>query len=545
VDLRYLNAERLKIPIAIAAGLAVGVALAVAVGSGEFGTLRRVFLFGVFLSVMLFGQHHAWRAALAVCLIDFFYLGLGFSMWNTEQTGILAVLIILVTWWRKERIRRPAIMETMVFGVFNLALLGWLIYVFAHSVYNVMDPYNPVEFAFKNFIKVVVQFTGPLLLLFYFMHRPTGIVVDKRVLVHITAIGLLAVTINLGTRFWEISTGALEPGNQIEGETPYFSIPSLEIMANYYALRNLTPVLGVFCIVLLNGKWFVRQSFLVRGGIWALYFLSFLGAVLSGGRATVIFLFALSLGVLWLRHYYQLVFGLVGAAMVFVLALNLVPNVLEPLPMIVQRSLQSVVFTTESVQAKASIDSSSEWRIELVKRALDQWRGDSRVFWFGRGTYKFGADDYRAMKRDAGSGAMEVALRRGATHSLVSDLLLVFGLVGFVIYMTMNITLLMVLWRLWKNPETDEIARSLTLVCFVFGGFSLVYGIVGGGSVPLALAWLLVVLFGYLYRMEAQKETPPPKVLVPIVSRIGAPRVRASGRREPLTLARARRFTRS
>jgi hypothetical protein len=505
VDFRYLNTERLKIPIAIASGLAIGMALAVAVGSGDFSTLRRVFLLGAFLCVMLFGQHHAWRAALAVCLLDFFYLGFGFSMWNIEQTGVLAVLIILVTWWRKERIKRPAIMETMTFGVFNLALLGWLLYVFGHLVYNTMDPYNPIEFALKNFLKTVVQFSGPLLLLFYFMHRPTGIVVDKRLPAHIVWIGLLAISVNLFTRVWELAHGMLEPANQIEGETPYFSIPSLEIMANYYALRNLAPLLGVIAIVFINRPWYLRQSFVTRASVWVLYVLSFVGATLSGGRGTVLFFFGLSIAVLWLRRYYQLVIGVVGAGMMFVLALNLVPDVLEPLPLVAQRSLQAVVFTTESLEARASIDSSSAWRIELVKRAFEQWRVDSRVFWFGRGTYKFGADDLRALKRDAGSGAMEVSLRRGATHSLVTDLLLVFGLIGFVFYVTMNITLLMLLWRLWKSPESDEITNSLALACFVFALFTFVYGVVGGGSMPLSLAWLLVILFAYLYRVEAEK----------------------------------------
>jgi hypothetical protein len=495
----YLAAERLKIPIAIIAGLSFGVGLAVAVGSGSFSTLRRVFIVGAFLSVMLFGQHHAWRIALAICLLDFFYLGLGFSMWNIEQTGFLAVLIILVTWWRKEKIKRPAVMETLTFGIFNIALLLWLTYAFSHLVYNTLDPYNPTEFALKNFLKTTVQFSGPLLLLFYFMHRPQGIVVNKRVLVHIVAIGLFALAINLFTRFWELGHGMLEPVNQIEGETPYFSIPSLDIMANYYALRNLGPTLAVISIVLINGTWFVRQSFLVRAGVWSLYLLSVVGAIFSGGRATLVFIFVLSLAALWLRHYYRLV---------LVLA-----DVLRPLPAIAQRSLQTIVFTTESVEARSSIDSSTTWRKELIQRAFELWRVDSRVFWFGRGTYKFGSEDFRALKANAGVGAMEVSLRRGATHSLVTDLLLVFGVTGFVIYMTMFTSLLLLLWRLWKSPESDEISKALTLMCFLLASFNLIYGIVGGGIFPLALAWILVILFAYLYRAEAAgTDQGPPKL---------------------------------
>jgi O-antigen ligase len=98
---------------------------------------------------------------------------------------------------------------------------------------------------------------------------------------------------------------------------------------------------------------------------------------------------------------------------------------------------------------------------------------------------------------------MEVSLRRGATHSLVTDLLLVFGVVGFVTYMTMYVCLLMLLWRLWKNPTSDEIAKPIALAAFLLGGFNLTYGILGGATFPLPLAWLLVCLFAYLYRVEA------------------------------------------
>ena len=542
MNLHYFTTERLKIPIAIAAGLALGVALAVAVGSGAFSTIRRVFFCGLILGTMLFGQRFAWRLAFAVCLLDFYYLGLDFRISNIEQTGVLAVLIVLITCWRKERIKRPAVMDTMTFGIFNLTLVGWLVYSLGHFIYNTLDPYNPSEFALKNFLKTLVQFSGPLLIAFYFIHRPSGIVVNKRLPIHMIGIGLLAIVVNIFIRIWEVTHGIIDPGNAIEGETPYFDIPSLDVMANIYALRTLGPFLGVISISFLKGPWFERQSFMVRSALWLLYVLSFVGAGVSGGRATLLFVFVLSLAVLWLRRYRQLVLGLVGAGLMFVIGLNVIPDVLQPLPMIVQRSLQSIVFTAESEQAKASIDSSTTWRIELIQRAFELWRVDSRVFWFGRGTYSFGAEDVRALQMDAGSGAMEVSLRRGATHSLVTDLLLVFGLVGFVIYMTMFVSLLILLWRLWKSSRSDEITMSLALICFVLGLFNLIYGIVGAGSLPVHIAWLLVILFAYLYRVESTRGDKPVAPLKMPTGRILRPLPALSAGRAPQGVARVRRF---
>jgi len=544
VNSAYFNTERLKIPIAIAIWLALGVGLGLAVGSGAFSTVRRVFFCGVLLSMMLFGQRYAWRVAFAVCLLDCYYLGLDFKISNVEQTGVLAVLIIVITCWRKERIKRPAIMDTMTFGIFNVMLLAWLLYSMAHFCYNTLDPYKPAEFALKNFLKTLVQFSGPLLVLFYFIHRPVGIVVNRRLPVHLIAIGLIAVTTNLFIRFWELAHGMLDPANAIEGETPYFTIPSLDIMANIYALRSLGPFLCVISIVFLKGPWFSRQSFLVRTGVWILFFMSFLAAAVGGGRATLLFVFILSLVVLWLRRYYQLVLGLIGAGFLFTLTLNLVPDVLRPLPMIVQRSLQAIVFTDESQEAKASIESSSTWRIEVIRRAFELWRVDSRVFWFGRGTYSFGADDIRALQRDAGSGAMEISLRRGATHSLVTDLLLVFGVVGFFLYMTMYVTLLVLFWRLWKSPGSDDVKKSLALACFLLTVFNLIYGIVGGGSMPVHVAWLVVLFFAYLYRVEIEPPKSPTRVLRGPENKVPRLPLAPSTRRLPQHLAPARRFAR-
>jgi O-antigen ligase len=509
LNFRNLTTERLKVPIAIAVGLTLAVGLGLAVGGGQFSLVRRVFLLGVLLSIMLFGQQHAWRAAFAVCLLDVVYQGFGFSMWNIEQTGLIALLIVLLTWWRKERIKTPRVMDTPAFGVFNLALLAWLLYSFGHLIYNTLDPYSPSEFALKNFLKTFVQFSGPLILLFYFIHRPTGIVVNKRLPNHIVEIGLLAITVHLAIRCWELAIGRLDPAVQSDNQTQGFAIYSLDLMANFYALRGLAPLLGVVAIVFIASPWFRRQSPLARGALWLLYVFCVVGAILSGGRATLIFLFVLSLAALWLRHYYQLVMIVTIAGPIFVLGLNLIPNVLRPFPMIVQRSLQSVVFTSESEDARSSIESSTSWRRELVQRAFELWRVDPRVFWFGRATYKFGDEDFRALKRDTGEGSMEVSLRRGATHSLVTDLLLVFGLIGFVIYMTMFVMLVVLLWRLWRNKESDEITKSLALSCFLLGVFAFVYGIVGGGSISIQLTWLLIVLFAYLYRQEANSPDQP------------------------------------
>jgi len=501
LKLENLNYARLQVPIAIACGLVVSVLLGLLVGGAEFSVLKRVAILLVCVAYILFWQAHTWKLGLAICFLGFSHIGFGFRISPIEMSYVVASFLIAVSWWRKQRLAQPEVMNLFCFRVFNIALLAWVIYSGGHAIYTIMDPFNPNEFALKNFMKTVAAMTGPPALVFYFMHRPRGIVADENMPVPIVTIALVAMLINIAIRIWAMTYGIYSPEYVSDlDETGSFEIPILDVVEGPFTLRAISPIAGTVCAVLLGSKWLDSRSAIFRWTVYVLLFLSFVGAALSGGRATLVFTFVLGAAALWMRGHYRTVLSTIGTGLFLIIALNLIPGVLRSVPPIVQRSLQAVIFTEESEYATTTITSSSDWRMELISRAFAEWRSDPRIFWFGRGTYKFGMEDIIAKRRNPGEGDMQVSLRRGATHSLVTDLLVVYGLVGLVVYFVMMITLLWFLWRVYRHTSIDELGKMMTLICWLLLSFFFLYGIVGGANFPVEIAWLLVALFGYLYR---------------------------------------------
>lgn len=496
-----LKHAQLRVPLATAGGLVVSVLFGLLIGGASFSTLKQLGFALLVVVYALFWQQHTWKVALAVCLISLTHIGFGFRLSTIELSGMVAVILVGLTWWRKQHLPRPPVMTLFSFRIFNLSLLAWLGYSLGHGIYTVMDPFHPYDFALKNFLKTEVGMTGPLVLLFYFIHRPRGIIANKNMLGAVIYISLIALMANILIRLWGMVHGIynLELAAEFGDEGGYFIIPGFDLTEDPYALRLITPFTATCCAVVIGSKWASRQSALFLGIVGLVLLLSFVGAGLSGGRATIIFVFFLTAAALWVHRHYRVVLGVFGAAALIVLVLNLAPDILRIAPPMLQRSLQMVVFTEESEFARVSISDSSSWRLELFQRAIAEWRSDSRIFWFGRGTYKFDTEDLIARQRNAFEGNMDISLRRGATHSLLTDLLVIYGVCGLVIYSVMSFSMLRFLWRVYRHEDSDEVAKMVTLICLLLLIFNFAYGIVGGATFPINVTWLLIALFGYLY----------------------------------------------
>lgn len=502
-----LRHSNVKIPLAICGGMCASVLVGLLIGSAEFTWVKRVAFMLLISAYTLFWQAHTWKVALAICCLGFSHIGFGFKLGVIELSGIVAMLLAAVSWWRKQHMTRPAALQTPVFRLLHVTLLSWLIYSGCHALYTIMDPFNPYEFALKNFLKTVVAMSGPAFLLFYFMHRPRGIVAGHRLPANLVMIGLITLVANIAIRLWGIFHGAynLELAASLGDEGGYFEIPVVDLVEGPYTLRSLTLFTATTAAVLLSSDWLLKRTAGFRLWVYVLLLLSFVGAALSGGRATVVFAFTLTGIALWLRGHYRVVSMTVCCAVLIAIVLNLIPGVLQSVPHVLQRSLQMVVLTDESEYARVDISGSSAWRWELVQRAYHEWRSDPRIFWFGRGTYKFGTEDLIAQKLNPAYGHMETSLRRGTTHSLVTDLLVVYGLCGLLIYVCMIATLLWFLWSVYKHLSVDEVGKLIALVSFILLTFLTVYGIVGGANLPIDVVWLIIALIGYLYGRAANE----------------------------------------
>jgi hypothetical protein len=420
-------------------------------------------------------------------------------------------------------LERPPVLDHWSYGLLVTFLFLWLAYVAGHTLYNIYDPYRPQDFAMKNLMKTVLLWTGPLALIWYFARNPAAIVVPKNFPITLARIFCIALSINILFRLFEfLLPEATVIGDPLDNpENPQMLIPVVNVMPAAYALRATTPAIALFCAAFLLARSQGRQFGKKRKWFFFGLVLASLGAILSGGRATVAFVFVLVAFLMLVRGRIGALLGCLGAFVIMIGTINAFPDLYEASPGVVRRSLNWAYFGGSRAQTSEMIRASTDWRQRLFFRALDEWRSDDRIFWFGRATYKYGVGDWFAMKLQGEEGNLESSLRRGATHNMITDLLVIFGLIGFVLYTLLNVALFYFLWVVYRSSQVDEIARTLALVILVSLGFLFVYGLIGGATFPITMAWLLILLFSYLYRSHAQTlaATEDAKTGVPAIGR--------------------------
>jgi O-antigen ligase len=169
-------------------------------------------------------------------------------------------------------------------------------------------------------------------------------------------------------------------------------------------------------------------------------------------------------------------------------------------PIAIARPLQWVMLS-KNKEAEASIEGSSRWRQELFKIAIAEWRSNPRIFWFGRATYAFGIDDYISNRVSGGFEAgVQSSLRRGATHNLLTDLLVTYGLIGCTLYYCLVLAIILFLWAVYRSADISPVVKPLSLLCLMASLEYVVSASVGGGFYPTEQIWLLIVLLAVLYR---------------------------------------------
>jgi O-antigen ligase len=243
------------------------------------------------------------------------------------------------------------------------------------------------------------------------------------------------------------------------------------------------------------------------------------GAAVSGGRATLIIGTLSVCGILLLRRkiialFCLLLLGIVGAA-VANLSADWINTKADPF---LQRSLQSILIHKKG-EAIKSIENSTDWRREVFDRAIEEWRSSPRIFWTGRGTYGFGTADETSMLIVGGYRALiEISLRRGATHNLISDLLVTYGLIGAVLYLTLVGAILRFLWTLYHRRDLSPPAANLAVAAFVASVLWLIYSLIGGNYYPAECVWFMIILVAGFYTGAATEE----RRKAPTVARIPA-----------------------
>lgn len=523
MNLRQLTQLNLLTPVVICVGLLFSIALGYAAGSGNFSQVGKVGAGILLIAFAVSLRTYTWQIALFLCFTDFLYAPFGFSIATADASLALAALYLGVTWWQKQKVDPIPLVKELRFKSLNLFLLLWLFYVAGHFLFNCWAPYRPQEFAFKNLAKTYVVFAAPLLIAFYFMNRPPRLHIREDFPARVAKLLLFGLLVNIVVQIYGLIAGTLTSDytstSGVEGSI--MRIPVLLAYENFYALRMLPVFGGAIATAYLYSDWMRHQSAGIKLlFVWVLVF-SFFGAILSGGRAAVLFMFIQVFAILYLKRRFALILTTAGILFLISVLANVFADQLQHAPFVVSRSLNWALLKKDS-NAAGSIEGSTDWRERLFSRAVDEWRSDSRIFWFGRASYSYGIQDQVALTLEGEDAKIASSLRRGATHNLITDHLILFGVVGLILYCGMIVSLGLFLWRIYRAPEVRETIRALALICFLIHSFYFVYGLLGGATFSSTLAWLIVLLFTALYRFR--EEEPEPVVTAPFrPARLRAP----------------------
>jgi hypothetical protein len=152
-------------------------------------------------------------------------------------------------------------------------------------------------------------------------------------------------------------------------------------------------------------------------------------------------------------------------------------------PFGLQRSL-AMIPGMDMPEAKGDIDASSDWRWLLATNAFDEWKSNNRKFFIGRGVHAFTERDLIMIKTEGYFGAMNVNLRRGATHNIVTDLLITVGLFGTILYIFVFFGFIVSIVKVFKLlKDSKNITYDTLFVCLFFSVSMIPFYILGGGGV--------------------------------------------------------------
>jgi hypothetical protein len=221
--------------------------------------------------------------------------------------------------------------------------------------------------------------------------------------------------------------------------------------------------------------------------------LGFLGSLVSGGRATVLFAAAfMALGMFYSKRG-ALAFGVAGVVTLAAAVVIVLPQTaLKEAPWHVQRSV--AYFRPDlKTQATEGIEGSSDMRWNYFKHAWNHYAsGDGRLILFGRSVGQLDSVDILSFALYNEGAQMEFAVRRLATHNGLTDFLLGWGLIGYLLNLLMCVSCCILLFSYRHYFVRVSHGGCWLFIAGAFLSFWLIYTHVGGSFVwPLAI-WLVI-----------------------------------------------------
>lgn len=473
--------------------------MGVLIGESNWVTMASIATVVVILSVAQFTVRNLAGICLALVTLDYWMAPTGFRIGPAEQIGIVAAFAWLLTSWRRNfnPAAPDAFKQLTSWHFFQNVVLVAAAYAIGHFVYNKIDPYDDLAFGWKGATKSYAQTFGAFLLIVLLARRrllfPINANRSTGLLLVFFVFLLISVGIGLGRAI--IIGPEMETGLSMEEQSELnrlFFIPGLNAYENIYSLRQLGPA----AVLIGSCFFFCRPSNLGAFLPLAITGLGFFGSLLSAGRASV--LFATTFMILCMVRSRRGTAALAtGGAMVILVAIILVIPIsyLKESPFSVQRSV-GYIRPDLHTQATAGIGASSEWRWNYFKFAWDHYTsGDARMIIFGRSVGQMDAIDVLSFKLSNELAQMEFAVRRLSTHNGLTDLLLGWGLIGYILNMAMCISCIIMLFSYLKRFAVSSHGGCWIFSAALFLSYWIIYTHLGGGFVwPQAIVFVLIAL---------------------------------------------------
>jgi O-Antigen ligase len=496
--------------------LLVALTVGTAIGSSNIPLAIVILLGGGLTGYLLIFHHFTWQLAVLLCFLDFYLEPLGFRFGALELSCLLGFALFVVQIWQKRVDTVHPFFRTSAFRFFRLALFLWLFYAIARFVWNYVQPFNPAEYALSNAFKSEFLVTAIIVLMWLFSFRPRDIAVKRGFSTILAFLLLIGLYVNIAIRLYGITQGIFENPGTNDIDSAVF-IPFLNLTESPYSLRFAGPTAVLYGLTFLTSPRIRRPiAWRIRLLYYGLILGGFFGAAISGGRASPLFALGFCFLILLVRRKFVAMVLLGILAFIGFGLLNIFSQKIasDPDLALVQRSLYWAMMD-QAQWASTSIDSSTRWRQELFYRAIDEWKSDSLIFWFGRGTYKYTDEDRDAIEMNGFEGAMDASLRRGATHNLVSDLLIMYGVVGLILYFVVCIALIRISIRVATDRKLPEDVTDLGVISAIAAVFTVGYGIIAGEFIRHYEGWLVVIFLARIAQSAFEStngviKVPPP-----------------------------------
>jgi len=514
-----ISANQITVLAILLLGLLLAVFIGSLIGGTDFATLGIIFgVVGAFIYLGAFSPYWIW--------LSLIYGSFGFMMRpfgpNISPLNIsvgLAIIFVFAVFWRKSGVSPAYTSLKQKFRMFTVLFIIYLTYMLVHALVSKLYPHTSALVSWNNLLKQNLEMWGPFLLVYISLRYAPFCRLPKNIGVYFSVFLIIALATNIAIRAYAtfvLNVGArdeLMPDPSARYRTALF-IEGINLWDDQYVLRVLAPFATLWGVA-----FFIANPAIVYVPRLLSAIVVFFGLVASffaGGRATVIL--ALAVPGFYLLTQRKWVLLLIGGAMAILLLVTVrytfeVNHKLVPL--MVQRSI-ALIPGMGMDEALDAIEGSSDWRHDLFIRAFDEWRSGTRTVLIGRGVYAYTSEDITAMLLDPNEGVLVSALMRGATHNTLTDLLLVSGIVGFLLYYAVSLSLMWGIYNISESRTSPVVARYLSVIFLISSGSQLLIGLIGGGflwNINALLAAAIVTLVVQSSRQNLP-DSPQPQLLL-------------------------------